>query len=277
MPRPASTPVPLEPSSADPLYVQLAARLADDISCGRLAPGQQLPTEAQTMQAYGVSRITVRQAIQLLARNGQVTSRRGKGTFVARSPLQQDLGMLQGFQEALRSQGIEPETELLEFSSSAGRMDVQRPADMDLPVRLRRRYCVDGEAFAVVEAYLPAKAAALGEARARHLPVYDILQFYMGLRIGRADVAIQCARPSRQVAHELGLPARTNVLVMQRTSFTDAGVACEHMRIHIVPERYTFRLSVPGPLVIARALQPTSTATASTVETPATRPRSPRR
>ncbi|MCT9069980.1 GntR family transcriptional regulator [Cupriavidus gilardii] len=268
---------PLEPASAEPLYVQLAARLAADISSGHLAPGQQLPTEAQTMQTYGVSRITVRQAIQLLARNGQVTSHRGKGTFVARTTLQQDLSTLQGFQEALRSQGVEPETELLEFSPSAGRMDPQRPADMDLPVRLRRRYCLDGEAFAVVEAYLPAEAAQLGEVRAEQLAVYDILQQYMALRIGRADVAIQCARPSRQVAAELGLPARTNVLVMRRTSFTVAGAPCEHMRIHIVPERYTFRLSVPGPLVIARALQPTSTAMAPTATAPTTRPRSPRR
>ena len=60
------------------------------------------------------------------------------------------------------------------------------------------------------------------------------------------------------MARELGLEPRTNVLVMHRTSYTVAGVACEHMRIHIVPERYTFRLSVPGPLEIARALHPTA-------------------
>lgn len=251
-----SLPEPLMPNSAEPLYIQLAARLAAEISAGTLLPGDKLPSEVQLMALYDVSRITVRQATQLLARNGQVISQRGKGTFVARAGLQQDLGTLQGFQEALRSQGVEPETELLEFSSFAGRLDPHLPQGLSFPVRLRRRYCLDGTPFAVVEAYLPPEAASLGEARARQLAVYDIVQQYMGLRIGRADVAIKCAKPTPQVAAELDLPGRTNILVMERTSYSGTGQACEHLRIHIVPERYTFRISVPGPLEIARALQP---------------------
>ncbi len=257
--RPQRSPdfIPLEPSSHEPLYGQLANRLAADISSGRLAPGRQLPTEAELMAAYGISRVTVRQAIQILARNGQVISQRGKGTFVARAPLQQDLSSLQGFHDALRSQGVEPQTELLEFSPSAGRVDALPPG-LDLPVRLRRRYCVDGEAFAIVEAYLPAAAARLGAARAEHLTVYDIVQQFLGLSIGRAEVGIECARPGAKVARELGLEARSHVLLMQRTSFTVVGAPCEHMRIHIVPERYTFRMSVPGPMEIARAIGPAS-------------------
>jgi GntR family transcriptional regulator len=268
---------PLQPSSHEPLYVQLAHRLADDITSGRLGPGDKVPTEAELMAAHGLSRVTVRQAMQLLARNGQVVSHRGKGSFVTRTALQQDLSTLQGFQEALRSQGVEPQTELLEFSASAGRVDRQRPAGLDLPVRLRRRYCVDGEPFAVVEAYLPADVAQLGEARAAQLAVYDILQQFMGLRIGRADVAIQCARPSAKVSKELALEPRSHVLVMHRTSYTVAGRPCEHMRIHIVPERYSFRLSLPGPIEIASALQPAATSTSLAVASPDRTPKPTRR
>lgn len=251
---------PLETGSAEPLYIQLAGRLAARISDGQFASGERLPTESDLMIAFRVSRITVRQAIQMLARNGQVASRRGKGTFVTGPGLHQDLSMLQGFQDALRSQGVEPETELLEFSPSAGRIDPQIPPGLDLPVRLRRRYCLNEEPFAIVEAFLPEAAAALGSTRAKQMAVYEIVQQFMGLRIGRADVAIRCARPNDQVAKELGLRPSANVLVMERTSFNGAAQPCEHMRIFIVPERYTFRLSLPGPLEIARALGPTSTA-----------------
>lgn len=212
------------------------------------------------MESYNVSRVTVRQAIQLLTRNGQVVPRRGKGTYVARSEFQHDLSTLQGFQDALRNQGVDPETTLLEFSVSAGRVDPTLPQGLDLPVRLRRLYCVDGAPFAVVEGYLPGSAAQLGEQRARHLSVYDILQQFLGLRIARADVEIRCAQPSPQVARELGLSSSANVLVMQRTSFTLPGVACEYVRIHIVPERYKFKLSLPGPLEIVRSLVPTQDA-----------------
>ena len=253
-------PLPLDSESVEPLYVQLASRLAARISEGELTPGAKLPTEAELMASYSVSRITVRQAIQMLTRNGQVTAHRGKGTFVTRAGLHQDLGMLQGFQEALRSQGVEPETELLEFSASAGRIDAQIPAGLNFPVRLRRRYCLNGEPFAIVEAFLPEGAAGLGEARARQMAVYEILEQYMGLRIGRADVGIRCGRPGNQVAKELGLRPNANLLVMERTSYSGAGQACEHMRIYIVPESYTFKLSLPGPLELARAIRPTAMA-----------------
>lgn len=251
------TSAPLEHASHEPLYVQLANQLAASISSGRLASGQQLPTEAELMADFGISRVTVRQAVQLLSRNGQVISRRGKGSFVARAPLHQDLSSLQGFHDALRLQGVEPQTELLEFSPSAGRLDAL-PQGLDLPVRLRRRYRVDGEAFAIVEAFLPATAAPLGAARAEHLTVYDILQQFLGLSIGRADVAIECARPGAKVARELGIKPQGHVLLMQRTSYTVVGEPCEHMRIFIVPERYTFRMTVPGPMEIARAIQPSA-------------------
>ncbi|NYT36749.1 GntR family transcriptional regulator [Pusillimonas soli] len=232
--------------------------MADEISTGRAAPGMQLPSETELMSIFSISRITVRQAIALLARQGQVTTRRGKGTFVTRPVPQQDLGKLQGFFDALRSLGIEPRTQLLDFSASAGRVDRSLPEGLDLPVRMRRRYCVDEQPFAVVEAFLPAAAASLGSRRAGELMVYEILQQFLGLHIGHASVVIRCARPDTAIARHLGVDARSNVLVMERTSLTADGATCEFMRIYIVPERYAFRLSVPGPLEIASALRPTN-------------------
>ncbi|MDB6002296.1 MAG: hypothetical protein JWP52_3995 [Rhizobacter sp.] len=268
-------------ASAESLYMQIANRLAAQISTGQLAAGSQVSTEAELMQKYGVSRITARQALAVLARNGQVVARRGKGTFVSRPAVHHDLDALRGFQEALLRQGIEPQTELLEFSASAGRTDASLPAGLDLPVRLRRRYCVDGAPFAIVEAFLPAQAASLGNARAERLMVYDILQQFLGLRIARADVVIRCAPPGKDRARALGLPARTNVLVMERTSMASNGSACEFMRIHIAPERYAFRLSLPGPIAIASGLHAVAEAAPvapASLPTPASTPvtRAPR-
>jgi len=247
---------PLDSSIAEPLYAQLAARIAAQISSGQLRAGQQLPSESMLMDAYGISRVTVRQALLQLTRTGQLVAKRGKGTFVARAPMQQDLTSLQGFREALQSQGIVPETELLEFSRSNGTPHPALPAALNLPVRLRRLYKVDGEPFAVVEAYLPAEAEAIGMAGASESAVYDVLQKSLGLRIGRADVGIQCARVTSKVAKELGLAPNSHILLMQRTSFSTSGSACEHTRIHIVPDRYTFRMSVAGPMQLATGIRP---------------------
>ncbi len=251
----------LQRHSAEPLYLQIANGIAADISSGRLAQGAQVPSEAALMAKNSVSRITVRHALALLARNGQVVSHRGKGTFVSRPAVHHDLDALRGFQETLLRQGIEPRTELIDFSPSAGRTDRSLPAGLDLPVRLRRLYSVDDAPFALVEAFLPAGAAALGATRARRLMVYEIVQQYLGLHIARAELVIRCAAPGSERGRTMGIAANDNVLVMERTSVATNGVACEFMRIHIVPERYAFRLSLPGPLEIARALHPVAAAT----------------
>lgn len=245
----------LDRGSERPLYQQLAALLAQDVRAGRWRPGDRLPSESELMQDHGVSRITVRQAIALLVRNGQLVARRGKGTFVSRQVVRHELGELQGFYDALRNQGLEPETELLEFAPVGGASDPQRPAGLDLPVRLRRRYLLEGRPFALVEAYLPKEAAALGRERAARLTVYEILGGFLELPIARADATVRCQRVRADVAAPLGLKRSDCVLVMERQSATARGRVCEFMRIHIVPERYEFHVSAAGPLEIVRALR----------------------
>ena len=245
---------PLDRDSLEPLYRQLAAKLQLAIDSGRLAPGARLPSEAELTAAHGVSRVTVRQAIALLQRQGAVAARRGKGTFVLGPVVRHDLDALQGFRDALVGQGIEPETRLLGFAADAGpggRGDGP-PAGLDLPVRLERLYTVDGRPFALVTAWLPQAAAAIGRARAERLTVYQIIEGFLGTRVARAEVVIRCQRAPARVAELLGLArGERQVLVMERRSSTAAGAACEFMRIRIVPDRFEFRLGVQGPLALA--------------------------
>lgn len=242
--------------SAEPLYQQLAALLAQRMGDGEFAPGSRLPTEPELMAAYAVSRITVRQAIALLARHGRVVAKPGKGTFVMGPMMRHDLGALRGFYDALLEQGLDPQTELISFSASSGRSDRRLPEGLDLPVSLQRRYLLDGQPFALVEAWLPAAAASLGQERAARLTVYEIVQGFLGERIAGAEVSIRCQSAGPKIAQHLGLRSAAAVLVMERRSHTASGRSLEFMRIHIVPERYEFRLGVSGPLEIANALRP---------------------
>lgn len=254
----------LDRDSLDPLYRQLASRLQQAIDSGRLAPGARLPSEAELIAIHGVSRVTVRQAIGLLQRQGKVAARRGKGTFVLGPVVRHDLDALQGFRDALVGQGIEPQTRLLEFSAdgragggivAAAAHDGGPPADLDLPVRLQRLYAVDGRPFALVTAWLPQAAAAIGRARAERLTVYQIVEGFLGTPVARAEVVIRSQRAAASVARLLGLArSERQVLVMERRSSTAAGVPCEFMRIQIVPDRFEFRLGVQGPLALAAAV-----------------------
>ena len=84
IPAPASTPPLLSPlRPGRNLAEEVVARIAREIRGGRLAPGTRLPTERRLMQAMGVSRTVVREAVAALRAEGLVTTRQGSGAFVA--------------------------------------------------------------------------------------------------------------------------------------------------------------------------------------------------
>ncbi len=69
-----------------PPYRQIAGLLREQIKLGRLKPGEQLPSESELIQHFGVARMTVRQAIQELRGEGLVVAEHGKGVFVRSAP-----------------------------------------------------------------------------------------------------------------------------------------------------------------------------------------------
>ena len=254
----ATAPLPaqsLARDSAEPLYRQLADHLAAAMASGELAPGQRLPSEPALMARYGIGRVTVRQAIELLRSSGKLTVQRGKGTFVATRVVRHDLDGLQGFQDALRLQGIEPHTTLLAWQPDGGANHPDLPAGLVLPARLQRLYAIEDQPFAIVTGYLPAAAAKLSQADVARLSVYDILDQVLDVRVDQADVTVRCEVAPTDIARQLKLRRGGMALVMERQSLDAQGKACEFMRIHIVPQRYEFRVRVRGQFNLARAVR----------------------
>src|SRR6516164_10950083 len=109
----ATTPSEIDPGKATPLYAQVEAVLASDIAAGKLPAGSQLPTENDLIERFGVSRPTVRRAVQNLVSRGLVEIQRGKGTFVTRPKITQELTALSGFVEDMQALGRHPTARLL--------------------------------------------------------------------------------------------------------------------------------------------------------------------
>src|SRR5262249_28960205 len=98
----------IDPTNPAPLYAQVEAVLASDIADGALPAGAQLPCEDRLIERFGVSRPTVRRAVQNLAGRGLVEIQRGKGTFVTRPKITQELTALTGFVEDMQALGRRP-------------------------------------------------------------------------------------------------------------------------------------------------------------------------
>ena len=107
----------LQQQSPIPLYTQIREVLRARILDGTYQPHQQMPSEGDMINLFGVSRITVRQALSDLQNEGLIFRIHGKGTFVSKPKAFQDLGRLQGFGEAMRQMGYETYSKVLSIKT----------------------------------------------------------------------------------------------------------------------------------------------------------------
>ncbi len=112
----------LDPESRLPLYHQVETRLREDIQAGRLRVGEAIPPERELIAQFGVSRITIRQALANLAAEGLLIRRQGRGTFVAGTrdrAFTESLANLTGHLEELQLRGLDPEVKILALARRA--------------------------------------------------------------------------------------------------------------------------------------------------------------
>lgn len=107
-----------------PLYKQLVAYLKEKIESGEWAVGEQIPSERELCKQFNVSRITVRQAISVVEKEGLLQAVQGKGTFVARPKIHQELQQITSFKETMAMWGMVPRTKVFCIESE--------PADLTI-------------------------------------------------------------------------------------------------------------------------------------------------
>lgn len=86
-----------------PLYRQIADRIREQIARGELKPGDALPTESALQTKFGVSRVTVRQALRQLVEQQILESIQGSGTYVKEERVNYDIFQLTSFDENCRT------------------------------------------------------------------------------------------------------------------------------------------------------------------------------
>ena len=249
--------IPLTRDSHVAMYRQLAEQLREAIAHGIYKPGEKIPAELQLIRRFGVSRITARQAVDALAREGLVNRKQGKGTFVAVPIVHHDLLELRGIYDELVAQGHDPLTKVLEFGQAtpppriAGRLGT---AQRKL-LHWQRLYELRGKPFAVVTVYLDTGRERVTREQVDQNPTYTILESLLGKRISRADVSIRYGRADATLARILQLPRGAPLMVFERVTYNAQGVPLEHSLYYARAEAYEFSLTVRGKLPITRSLK----------------------
>ncbi|MFD1449032.1 GntR family transcriptional regulator [Oceanobacillus profundus] len=150
----------MDKSSRVPLYLQLMEDIIRKIENQVYVENQQLPSERELCDIYGLSRITVRQALQELEREGYIYKLHGKGTFVATKSINQNLINLYSFTEEMKKMAKTPTTKVLSFSEIeleehlANQLKLEPYEEVYQVVRLR---LADNEPLMYETSYLPKK------------------------------------------------------------------------------------------------------------------------
>lgn len=212
------------PQSAIPLYFQIERDLASLIASGALAPGSQIPPEEELIRKYGVSRTTVRKAIQELERLGLIEIRRGKGTFVREEKLTQELTALTGFVEDMVALGRRPSARLLGKGVVPATEEVAR--QLGLPVgaevmQIRRVRIADDVAISLDETYLPLDLGRKVAADDLEIyPIFSLLEGKYDTPLLEADYRIEAISADPPIAEALGIEAKAPILLIERVSYS---------------------------------------------------------
>jgi GntR family transcriptional regulator len=201
-------------------HAEISAEIEQAIASGVLAPGDRLPPERSLAAEHGVSRMTVRQALQTLEARGLLRRAIGRsgGSFVAQPKVQRDLGTFSGLSEQLARQGV-----------VAGARVVSA-LEHDTAIEIVRVRLADGEPFALERSSFPA-------ARFRGLldldltgSLYDLLDEHFDAAPVRAVERIEPVLADSEEAAALGLRVGAPLMLVDRVAYDDEGRAVETAR-----------------------------------------------
>lgn len=228
------------------LHEQLADQLREHLLAEHII-GQQVPTEDDLTKSFGVSRVTVRRAVQTLVSQGILIKRQGKGTFLLRAKPQiiHPIDRLAPFVETFMAQGEAVETSLLDFQWLNGPQVPQPYQGSGSALTYSRLYISSGTAHAVTRIVMPKD---LGEqvtrADASTRPVYEILQDKLSVSLARADHIVGCEVPDANLASKLGLSPSTFMLVVERTTYDNSDRPVVTTTHYLRPDVYKLSVSV---------------------------------
>jgi len=218
------------------LYARVEKVLAGEITDGELTIGNQLPTEDSLILRFGVSRITVRRAIQNLVSRGLVEIRRGKGTFVAAPRIMHDLKELRDRIEDMHALGHRPTARVLGKEIVTANATVARQLALtrgERVVRIRRVRLADGVPLSFDETYLPLEIGKkIITNNLKVEPIFSLLERKYNVPLIEAEYKLEAVAAASEVASALRVKPRSPIFRIERTSYSTGSRPVDYETLH---------------------------------------------
>jgi len=237
--------VDLDRSSPVPLYFQVAQQIDRAITEGDLAPGDRLDNEISLAEQFGLSRPTMRRAIQELVDKGLLVRKRGVGTQVVHGQVTRPVELTSLFDD-LTHHHQTPTTKVLinEIIEAPDEVGARLSIAQGSPVlHLRRLRFAHGEALAIMENYLPEDLIPLGEADLNTRGLYQLMRSRgVNIRVAKQRIGARTGTPEECTL--LGERKGSPVLTMERAAHDDSGRPVEWGRHAYRASQYSFEVTL---------------------------------
>jgi GntR family transcriptional regulator len=235
--------VKLDQTSSMPLHIQLKDIIEKQIAERNLSG--QIPSERQYMQEYNISRSTVREAINLLVRQGILEKQHGKGTFVSLKPIHDWLGNLSSTTETIRNIGMKPGAKLITHYKTIPPTYIQEQTGFKEAYFIKRVRYADDIAIGVERHYYP---ISIGEELIKYdldnATLYDLVEYELGIQFAEADQTISSGQMLQEDMVYLDVPTNTNVLIAERIIKDRAGTVLEMEEAFYRSDMYSFKINL---------------------------------
>ena len=233
----------LDQTSIVPLYKQLKDLIKKQILSGELKPNQKIPSELELSQQYQISRITVRNAISELVDEDMLIKKQGKGTFVYRPKIEDDLLNGSSFTNLCRRNGMVPGSRTLKLM-------LKEPTDRDVRelqlgpgekvIYLQRLRYANGQPVILENNYFPEHFTSLLDESLDDVSLYSVLREKYGVYLGASSKVIQITEALDAEAALLGVRVKTPLLQVREVCYDRDDLPVHRTKVLILGDKFKY-------------------------------------
>jgi len=206
----------------------------------------KMPSEHDLIKRFGVSRVTVRNALQSLVDEGLLVRERGRGTFLKTNQAENWVGQLMGFTETIREAGFTPGAAIIS-QGVTDKLPVEVKTSLNLKEawELKRLRLADETPIAIEHAYFP---PAIGLELAKHdlltVAVYKLLEEEMQIPLHEAKQMISAVKASPEEAEKLEIEADDALLYIERVTYSHDKTPVEFLKAIYRPDYFQYMVQL---------------------------------
>ncbi len=230
-------------NSPVPIYHQLEEYIKQQIENGLLKEDALIPSEREFAERFQISRMTVRQAINNLVSEGYLKRQKGRGTFVSKKKVEQELQGMTSFTEDMLSRGMTPSSALLSFQIIPADQKIAanlKTTENASVYKLKRIRLADGAPMALETAYIPVEIVPGLTEENSNLSLYQYIEENLSLSISEAKQEIEASIANNLDAEALAITEGDPILLIERISYLENGTPFELVKSTFRADRYRF-------------------------------------